>query len=217
MTIRRHRPETTGLFLRPLAKQSQLPMISPRFTINRTRSHPNNQRSISVDPDDRPIRPMVDTSIYRQNSELKKPSQPKKPPVPKKPPPRFLEPLRMPSRYESDSSQPPSSRRPQHRPPVSHTPHSTTLDRRPVRTDLISRTQHGVTPRRAQPRRIIVEEYEDEEYSPVTYIKPLPQKVVSYRRPAQSSLREYDDYKIPKVRRVVRVRSPPTERIIYQT
>lgn len=217
MTIRRHRPETTGLFLRPLVAKSPLPRITPRYTVNRTRSHPNNQRSISVDPDDRPIRPMADTSIYREQSGSKKPSQSKKPPPPKKPPLRFLEPIRIPSRYGSDSSQPPSSRRRKNRPPISHTPSSTIPERRPIRTDLISRTPIGATPRRTQPRRIVVEEYADEDYYPVTYIKPLPRKVVSYRRPPRSTLQEYDDYEIPKVRRVVRVRSPPTETIIYQT
>lgn len=212
LTIRRHTPGTTNSFLRQIPSNSPLPTITPRINVNRTRSQPTRRVGF-VDPDERPIQPMRDTSIYHPKPGTKKTVQSKKPS------PRFLEPVRTASRYPSNPPppSPPSSRHLPHRPPISHTPTRTISERRPIRTDLISRTPVDVTPRRTQPRRIIVEEYDDDDYQPVTYIKPLPRRILPYRRLPQSTIREYDEYDIPKVRRVVRVRSPSPERIIYRT
>ena len=142
---------------------------------------------------------MRDTSVYHSSFSQKKSFQPRKLP------PARPKPVEPSPRYErSDSFRVPSSR-------VS-TGHA--LGRRPVRFDLIPNTPFGIPPKTNQPRRTTVEEYD--EY-PVTYRTPVPKKVVSYQQVSGMTTREFENYQMSKPRRVVRVRSPPVERIFYRT
>ncbi len=159
-----------------------------------------NHSSASTDPDERPIKPMRNTSVYNPTFSQKKTFQPRKlPPVRPKP----IEPS---PRYErSDSFRASSSR-------VSI---GYALGRRPVRFDLIPNTPFGIPPKpNNPPRRTAVEEYDEH---PVTYRKPIPKKILSYHKVSGMTTREFENYQMSKPRRVVRVRSPPVERIFYRT
>ena len=177
-------------------------------TIKRNPSQPNRHKNnvrihspVSSHPDDRPIKPMKDTSVYQKPPALKNATQPRKPlspPKPVKPSPRF----------ESESFQPPPSR--------SEVIYSSA--RRPVRTDLIPRTPFGIPSQRRQPRKVIVEEYYDDvDDYPVTYVKPVPKQVVSYKEVPGMTTREMENYQMSKVRRVIHGRPPPRGTIIYRT
>jgi hypothetical protein len=142
---------------------------------------------------------MRNNSIYNQTSSQKKTFQPKKLPL------QRPKPIQSSSRYERDSFQSPLSRM------------STgfALGRRPIRIDLISKTPFGIPIQPNPPRRTIVEEYDDN--YPVTYRKPIRKKILSYQKVSGMTTREFENYQMSKPRRVVRVRSPPVERIIYRT
>jgi len=159
----------------------------------------------SLDSDERPIKPMKDTSIYNKPPTQKKTIQPKKPslPPPKTPSPPIPKPIQSPTRYESDPFQSPPSR----------TQVNSVSPRRPVRTDVIPKTPFGIPPQRTRPRLIVVEEYEN---YPVTHIKHIPKKIISYQPVTGMTTRELENYQMSRRRRVVRVRSPPVETIIYR-
>ena len=165
--------------------------------------------STSQDPDERPIKPMRDTSVYTKPSQQKRTIQPRKPlpsslsqtPKPIQPSPRF----------ESNS----------YREPPSHSSMSNASQRRPIRIDLIPKKQFSIPQQPSRPRRIIVEEYgdddDDDEYQyPVTYVQPAPKKIVNYEKVSGMTTRELENYYMTKPKRVVRVRSPPVETIIYR-
>jgi hypothetical protein len=159
---------------------------------------------------------MKDTSVYNYNkpSTQKKIIQPKKPslptpkkpspPTPKTPSPPIPKPIQSSPRYEFDLFQSPPSR----------TQMNSVSSRRPVRTELIPKTPFGIPPQRNRPRPIIVEEYED---YPVTYIKHIPKKIISYQPVSGMTTRELENYQMSRRRRIVRIRSPPIETIIYRT
>ncbi len=207
LAIRRHTPGSTDPNLPQISSRSLSPTANPRLTVKRNLSQSNNPRSVTItnhsststDPDERPIKPMRTNSVYTQTSSPKKTIQPKKLP------PQTPKPIQPSPRYEFNSF--PSS--------SSHTSISNLPERRPIRIDLISKTPFGFLPQRNPPRRIIVEEYDDN--YPVTYVKPIPKKILSYKKVSGMTTRELENYQMSKARRVVRVRSPPVERIIYET
>lgn len=221
MAIRRHTPGTTDPRLQKPSPRNYPQAINSRLTTQRNQSQLNsysppnrnhspvsfqNRPSVSVDHDDRPIKPMKDTSIYT------KPLSQKKTIPPRKPPPSRPKSILSSSRYEYDAYQSPP-------PPPSRNQASTISQRRPVRTDLIPRTPFGIAPQRRRSRQVVVEEYvdDDEEYYPVTYVKQVPTKVVSYQPVSGMTTRELENYHMSKSQRIVRVRSPPVERIIYRS
>jgi hypothetical protein len=89
---------------------------------------------------------------------------------------------------------------------------SNALQHQPIRTNLIPKKPFGIPPQRHRLRPIIVEEYE----YPVSYVTPLPKKVVSYQEVSGLTTRELENYQMSKARRIVRIRSPPTKTIIYR-
>jgi hypothetical protein len=225
--IRRHTPGSTDPTLQQLSSRtiSPTPSLHPIIKRNPPKPKPQpppvrnytpsvrnysppvlndtptvvNYSPVSLDPDERPIRPMKNASVYHQPSSPKKITQPRKPFSPPKP-------IQSSPRYESDTFQPPPSR----------TPMSNASVRRPIRTDLIPNIPVGIPPQRSRSRRVIIEEYDDHDDYPVSYVNPVPQKVISYQEVPGMTTREMENYQLSKVRRIVRVRSPPIRTIIYR-
>ncbi len=205
LAIRRHASGSSNPnFQSPMRRHS--PPSNTRLTVQRNPFQPNSSSAsirkysaTSLDSDERPIKPMKDTSVYNLRSTQKKNIQPRKPsPLP------ISKSRQSSPPYDSDSYQsPPRSQM------------SYISQRRPIRTDLIPKTPFGIPPQRSRPRQIIVEEYDDYDY-PVTYVKPIPKKIISYKKVSGMTTRELENYNMSKPRRVVRVRSPPVETIIYQ-
>ncbi len=191
------------------------------FTVKRNPSRPNpsslsarnHSSAASLDPDERPIKPMRDTSVYNKPSTKKKFIQPKKPspptPQPKKPSPPTPQPIQPSSRYEANSFRSSSS--------SSRNQINNALQRRPIRIDLIPKTSFGIPPQRNRSRPIVVEEYDEEDDYPVSYVEHVPKKVISYREVSGMTTREWENYQMSKAQRIVRIRSPPVETIIYRT
>ncbi len=217
--IRRHTPGTTDPTLHQISLRSSSPpppKPSSRVTFKRNPSKPKppsthiqNHSPVSLDPDERPIKPMKDTSLYYNTSSSSRITQPKKPlQTPKS--------VQSSPRYESDSYLPPP---PPSRTPMSHatarTPMSHATARRPIRTDLIPKTPFGIAPQRNRSRRIIVEEYED--HYPVSYAKPISGKVIEYAPVHGMTTRELENYEMSNVQRIVHVRPPPIRTVIYRS
>ena len=210
--IRRHTPGTTDPTLHQISSRSPSPPPpSSRVTFKRNPSKPKpssthiqNHSPVSLDPDERPIKPMKDTSLYYNTSSSSRTTQSKKPLKTPKP-------VQSSPRYESDSYLPP--------PPPSRTPMSHATDRRPIRTELIPKTPFGISPQRNRSRRIIVEEYEDHAHYPVSYAKPVAGKVIEYEPVRGLTTRELENLEMSKVRRIVHVRAPPPSirTVIYRS
>ena len=218
LAIRRH----------PTTQRMDSPVITQKVTGRRNHSQSTapsvtfrNTPTDILDPDERPIRPMKDASVYKTNSTQKKSYQPTRKPIATPASQRQQQQqqqqpiIKQSPRYESDSFRAtPASL-------SSRSIISNTSQRRPVRTDLVSQTTFYMPPPppRSRTRRIIVEDYDDDEYyrPPVSYARPVPEKIVSYKPVSGMTTREWENYQMSRPRRIVRVRSPPVETIIYHT
>ena len=166
-----------------------------------------SQSPKSVDPDERPIVPMRDTSVYRRSSPAPPPIR-NTPVRPKKPisPPKPIQPVPVsPPRYEPEPTPATTPRaRVQQQP-----------ERRPVRLDMIPKRAGPPASQRPRTRPVIVEEYED--YYPEPTVRVKPKDVIQYRVVPKFSRRGLDNYEEVTPRRVVRVQGAPRRKIIYRS
>ena len=206
--IRRHILGSTNPTTPQLSSRSLSPTSYSHLPTKRNSSQTNsfsvssqNYSSMPFDPDERPIKPMKDTSIYNKPSSPKKNFQTKKPLSQEKPVRSSLE-------YESESFQLPPSRTPIH----------TVTPRRPIRADIIPKNPIHIPTQRIQSRPLIVEEYEyvDDHDYPTIYTESVPKKVVSYQQVSGLTTRELENYQMSRVRPVTHVRSPIIKTIIYR-
>ena len=165
-----------------------------------------SQSPKSGDPDERPIIPMQDTSVYRRSSPgppiLKKPSRQKKPmsqPRPVQPPPV------SPPQYVPEPTPVPKSR----------VRVNTVPERRPIRLDIIPKRPVAQPSQRARARPVLVEEYE--EYYPQPSVRARPKEGIPYVVVPKVSSREIEEYEEVTPRRAARVQGAPRRKIIYRS
>ncbi|CAF2848694.1 unnamed protein product [Rotaria sp. Silwood2] len=205
IVIRRHTPGSTDSILQhpssPIHSSTSNGFIPPKRNSSQFNQ---NYSSKPLDPDERPIKPMKDTSAYY------KPSSPEKFRQTTTTKPLSQSKLIQPSpRFETNSFQPPTSR-------IQNT---STTPRRPIRVDIIHKTPLGFPSKPSRTHQIIVEDYVDDNDHFVSYPKPIPKKIVSYQEVSGMTTREMENYLMSKDQRVVRVQPPPPpiKTIIYRT
>lgn len=180
------------------------------------------------DPDDRPIKPMKNTSVYNKPPSREKINQPKKPLPPLKriqsshldTSDRLLsasKPVQSSPIYKPDSLPPPS-------PPKRI---NNISNRRPIQTNIKTLYDNDIDtpPQRNQHRQTIRKEYHDDNdyvddndgyYPVVYYIRSASKKRTPYQQIPSATRREMNSYQIPQGRRMIRF-DPPIDTIIYRT
>lgn len=212
--IRRHRPGSTDPTHReiidptpsPIPTTTRVPSTrqstrSGTFTIPR-----QNKASTITNPDERPIKPMKDTSVYHQPLSGK-------PPAPKKSSLKLPKIKQTPTPSQSDSYRSIPSRR----------ENQSITPRRPIFADIFIKTPRSIPSGRTRSRPVVVEEYidddyyfdddQDEEY--LTYDEPIPRKVISYQEVSGMTTRERENYMMSRNQHLVRSQPTPIRRIIY--
>ena len=192
VAIRRHTPGSTDppLHELPLRTVSQTPNVlstikeipsQPVCYSAPVRNHPRITES--SDPDDRPIKPMKNTSVYNVLPSLEKINQPKKPLSPLKPiqsspfhtSPSPFKPVQSPLAYKPDSS-------------------SSPLPLKPIQSSPIYKPDSFSSP---LPLKFIKP---SSAYKPGSFPTPLPPvrlKNVSDRRPIQTNIKTLFDIDTP--------------------
>ncbi|CAF3434041.1 unnamed protein product [Rotaria sp. Silwood1] len=207
LPIRRHTPGSTDPTLQHTSSRIHSSTSNAYIPLKRESSQSNlytisnqNHSSKSLDPDERPIKPMKDTSVYNKSSLPEKFTQPIKKPLSR---PKLIQ---SSPRLESNSFQLPPSR-------IQNT---STTPRRPIRLDVIPKTPISFPSQPIQTRRIIVEDYVDNNNRFASYVKPVPKKIVAYQEVSGMTTREMENYLMSKDQRVTRVRPPPIKTVIYR-
>ncbi len=179
------------------------------------------------DPNDRPIKPMKDTSVYNKPPSLEKINPPKKPlpPLKTKKPLSPLKPIPPSPVHTSDrilSPPKPVRSSPTYKPdsyltPLPPTRMNNVSNRRPIQTNIKTIFDIETPPQPIRRRQIVVKEYDDVDDYPVAYVHSAPKKMISYRQIPVVTTRETKNYQIPQARRMVRLGPPsPVETIIYR-
>ncbi len=205
-----------------IIKQISSPPISYSAPI---RKHPPITKPL--DPNDRPIKPMKDTSVYNKPATLAKINPPKKPLPPLKPikPLSPLKPIPPSPVHTSDrvlSPPKPVRSSPTHKPdafltPLPPTRMNNVSNRRPIQTNIKTIFDIETPPQPIRRRQIVVNEYHDVDDYPVAYVKSAPKKMISYRQIPVVTTREMKNYQIQPARRMVQFGPPPpVETIIYR-
>ncbi|CAF3879918.1 unnamed protein product [Rotaria sordida] len=208
LAIRRHTPGSTDPTLQQTSSRSHSSTSNGHISLKRNSSQSNfytiptqNHSSKILDPDERPIKPMKDTSVYYKPSSPGKFIQTKQKPLSRS------KLIQSSPRSESHSFQLPPSR-------IQNT---TTTPRRPILIDIIPKTPFGFSSQSSRTRQIVVEDYVDDNNRVASYVKPAPKKVVSYQEVSGMTTREMENYLMSKEQRPVGIRPPPIKTRIYRT